>query len=293
MADCEKREWDLEEAKRLYVEEGKSLQKVADVFDVTATTVMNRFRRAGIGIKTRSQAQLNKPKKTSFRLSHLQEYKIWIGIKERCNNPNSPVYKYYGGRGIFLALQFAESFQAFYEHVGPRPSPAHSIERKDVNRGYEPGNIIWATSKEQQRNRRNNKLLTFQGITATLSEWSEKTGLDRTLIAFRLKGNWTIEEALTTPIYGKKHVCNERQLIEGAIRRAIKKGRLVKPNCCQHPDCNQTIIQAIAPNGYSSGKPLDVLWLCRKHRREREAESGWQESKSEQTQSSSCLADNA
>jgi hypothetical protein len=70
--------------------------------------------------------------------------------------------------------------------MGERPSNAHTIERVDNDRDYEPGNCVWATRSEQNRNRRNTRWITFQGRTQTLSEWSKELGLSRSALRERL-----------------------------------------------------------------------------------------------------------
>lgn len=82
-------------------------------------------------------------------------YKIWDGMKERCSNPNHISYARYGGRGIKVCKEWVKSFPSFYEYVGDPPSNTHSIDRFPNNDGdYEPGNVRWATPKEQAANRR-------------------------------------------------------------------------------------------------------------------------------------------
>lgn len=83
------------------------------------------------------------------------EYRAWRAAKHRCCSPKNRYWKDYGGRGIEMAPEWQESFEAFLAYIGPRPSPAHSIDRFPDNDGhYEPGNVRWATAKEQASNRR-------------------------------------------------------------------------------------------------------------------------------------------
>lgn len=103
-------------------------------------------------------------------------YKIWNGIVERCENTKHPAFATYGGRGIRICEQWRHDFAAFLAHVGPRPSPKHSIDRINGNGNYEPGNVRWATSKEQNNNRRDVRLFAFEGQTASIAEWARRIG---------------------------------------------------------------------------------------------------------------------
>ena len=81
------------------------------------------------------------------------EYKIWVGIWARCTNPNTEGFANYGGRGISVCAEW-ESFSAFRHDMGARPSPVHSVDRIDNDKGYEPGNCRWATPSQQRLNQR-------------------------------------------------------------------------------------------------------------------------------------------
>ena len=82
------------------------------------------------------------------------EYVAWQRMNQRCHNPRYDSYKWYGARGIQVCDEWRKSFLAFYKHIGDRPSPKHSVDRINVNGDYTPGNVRWATWKEQANNKR-------------------------------------------------------------------------------------------------------------------------------------------
>jgi hypothetical protein len=81
-------------------------------------------------------------------------YVAWDSMKQRCLNPKNAAYKNYGARGITVCERWRGSFELFLADMGARPSPQHTIERLNNDRGYEPGNCCWATRSEQNRNQR-------------------------------------------------------------------------------------------------------------------------------------------
>lgn len=92
--------------------------------------------------------------KVSPRLTHLSEYNSWRGMVGRCENPNNTAFSYYGGRGIKICARWRASFANFLADMGPKPSPAHSLDRRDPNGNYEAENCRWATRAEQRINQR-------------------------------------------------------------------------------------------------------------------------------------------
>lgn len=117
-------------------------------------------------------------------------------MRTRCENPNSAAFKDYGSRGIAVCERWLD-FVNFYADMGPRPSERHSIDRLDNNKGYEPGNCRWATSKEQQRNRRDNLVVRFDGYEAPLAEHCELLGLKYKTVHRRLVCGASLEQALS------------------------------------------------------------------------------------------------
>jgi len=139
--------------------------------------------------------------KTQHGGRHTPEYAAWTRMKRRCYNPKQDHYDRYGGRGIAVCARWLNSFENFLADMGPRPSPKHSIERKDNDRDYEPANCVWATLTEQTRNRCTNKLLTYKGRTQCLAAWAEEIGIGRSTLDRRIRHyKWPIERALTTPV---------------------------------------------------------------------------------------------
>jgi hypothetical protein len=125
------------------------------------------------------------------------EHKIWYGMKHRCTNPNNIFYPIYGGRGISVCDRW-QSFENFFSDMGGRPTPKHSIDRINNDGNYEPNNCRWTTQKVQLRNTSVNHLLTFNGQTKCLSDWSEETGMSVSLIRQRIDlYGWSVEDALT------------------------------------------------------------------------------------------------
>jgi hypothetical protein len=121
----------------------------------------------------------------------------WKNMRARCENPKASNYAWYGGRGIKVCDRW-QSFVAFYEDMGPRPSADHSIERDDTNGDYEPRNCRWATRAEQGANKRNNRLLTAFGETHHMQEWCRIKGISQRTLWDRLNAGWEVEKALST-----------------------------------------------------------------------------------------------
>lgn len=81
------------------------------------------------------------------------EYRSWQMMKNRCHNERAQDWAHYGGKGIRVCKRWRESFGAFLEDMGRRPTPLHTLDRINPRRGYTPANCRWATRKEQARNR--------------------------------------------------------------------------------------------------------------------------------------------
>jgi hypothetical protein len=127
------------------------------------------------------------------------EYACWRGMKARCENPKATGFERYGGRGIRVCDRWRNSFEAFLEDMGRRPSLEYTLERDDNDGPYEPGNVRWATRPEQNRNQRVSRRLTFEGETLPLQDWAERLGFRVQTLHRRLKAGWPVDRAFTTP----------------------------------------------------------------------------------------------
>lgn len=108
------------------------------------------------------------------------EYRVWLKMRERCISPSAVGYENYGGRGIKICDRWIgkDGFSNFLTDMGNRPSPKYSLDRIDNNGNYEPENCRWATRIEQNRNSRNNTILTYNGRSQCIAEWAEEFGLN-------------------------------------------------------------------------------------------------------------------
>jgi hypothetical protein len=113
-------------------------------------------------------------------------YSSWRGMHKRCYEVNSIVYPRYGGRGIVVCDRWHD-YESFKEDMFSTYKKGLTLDRIDVNGNYEPSNCRWATRTEQARNRRNTILFTYKGITKTLPEWSEETGVKFCTLFWRYK----------------------------------------------------------------------------------------------------------
>lgn len=124
------------------------------------------------------------------------EYRIWIDIRRRCNDPGRPGFRDYGGRGIRICNRWID-FANFLTDMGKRPSPEHSIDRINNDGDYEPSNCRWATPKEQSNNRRSNHYITIEGETMTIAQWCEKYDIPDTTFHNRLRRGWRGQSLLS------------------------------------------------------------------------------------------------
>ncbi len=148
----------------------------------------------------------NHPVYIKHGLCQTRIYNIYEKMKSRCYAESCGEYKWYGERGIKVCDEWKNDFMSFYNWAMANGySNDLSIDRIDVNGNYEPNNCRWVDMKTQQNNRRNNKNISFNGETRTVSQWADKIGISQDTLGARILNGWCIEKALTTPLLKSKN----------------------------------------------------------------------------------------
>lgn len=164
-------------------------------------------------------------------LSKTKIYRTWCGMRNRCFNTNVKCYNRYGGRGITVCDEWAGSdgFKAFYDYVSKLEhfgEDGYTLDRINNNGNYEPGNVRWATVKEQARNRRSNRYAEINGENLILSDVAAKAGIDFTTLTCRLERGWADTSLLNPARKAKRYDIGNGQIMtvkEIAVASGISK----------------------------------------------------------------------
>ncbi len=135
-------------------------------------------------------------------LTDTVEHNTWMRIRARCENIDHPKYPIYGARGISVCKRW-QIFENFLADMGKRPEGYTSIDRKENDGNYEPGNCRWSTAPEQCRNRRDSVLLTYKGETLNYIDWARRLGVSHTTLRHRFNKGWSVEKTFETPFKGR------------------------------------------------------------------------------------------
>jgi hypothetical protein len=136
------------------------------------------------------------------------EYQTLCSMLQRCNNPSSQAYKYYGGKGVKICDEWngLDKYLTFLSYMGRRPSRAHSIDRWPNREGnYEPGNVRWATPSEQTRNTSRNVMVVFQGRRMCLTDAAKQKGVKPQTLQTRIASGLSPQQAVDKPMDYSRH----------------------------------------------------------------------------------------
>lgn len=136
-------------------------------------------------------------------LSGTPIYAVWTAMKQRCYNPQEPAYKDYGARGITVCERWRSSVEKFAADMGERPAGG-TLERVDVDGPYTPENCKWASTHEQQRNRRNNTRVILHGKQMVLTDACIALGAAGTHAYWYINKGMTAQEAVDQLIQRKE-----------------------------------------------------------------------------------------
>lgn len=138
------------------------------------------------------------PRTFKHGYSKMPEYKVWMTMVDRCENPKSTSYHKYGARGIKVCDRWHD-FANFLQDMGRRP-PKLTLERVDNNGPYDPSNCRWDTHQAQANNKRNSRFFEHVGLRLTLAQWARRLNFKVETLRQRIKSGWSTDVALTTPL---------------------------------------------------------------------------------------------
>lgn len=219
--------------------------------DITGSGIRNSTKSCGCRRRVpRQQGGLS-----SHGLSKHPDYHIWKGMVARCRKPESKDYPYWGGRGITVCDRWADSPQAFFDDMGPRPSKKHSIDREDNFGNYEPGNCRWATYKQQASNRRSNRVIEHGGRSMTLADWAIESGIRIDTLHRRLVNGWDFARAISEPVVDEDGGRNSRRKLNKELVLEIRSlhsgGRSMRSIARQFGVSMPTVRQVVLRNSWS------------------------------------------
>lgn len=191
---------------KAYVPGLTSMVELASKYKLDRSTIKKILTQGGVPIvypkyKQKIFGDHDNDRRFKHGMTKSSEFNIWQGIIARCCVESNQAYAYYGGRGITVCDRWKNSFENFYQDMGPRPSKAHSINRIDNDGNYNPHNCKWATQTEQANNTSSNKLITYKDNTKTLIQWASVLGIPyNTLWARIFTYGWDTSKAFETPV---------------------------------------------------------------------------------------------
>jgi hypothetical protein len=153
-------------------------------------------------LQTEHTLAINARKRT-HGMTRTSAYRTWTSMIGRCHSRTNQNFKGYGARGITVCARWRESFENFFADMGA-PPPGMSLDRRDNDGNYEPGNCRWATVEEQSNNKRTSRFLEIDGRRMTIAQWAREVGISKDTLSGRLQRGWPPEQAFRTPAAARK-----------------------------------------------------------------------------------------
>ena len=166
---------------------------------------IKKVRKDGLTSGSTKSCGCKNKRNSTHNKSKTKLYYAHQDIKSRCYNPKNKFFKDYGGRGIKVCDEWIKDFEMFYEwSIKNGFRKGLSIDRIDNDGDYSPENCRWVDMRTQNRNKKSNVYVTYKGKTQLLVDWANEKGMNRGTLSSRLISGWTLEEALETPVGGKR-----------------------------------------------------------------------------------------
>lgn len=199
--------------------EEMSIKDFAKKLGLNPSTVRSRYNRGW----TLHDIANRKPNGHRHNMTGTRLYRIYVDMVSRCTYKCCNRYNNYGGRGITVCTEWLNDRTTFFDWAMENGyNDMLTIDRIDVNGNYEPSNCRWVTTYEQSQNTTTNVLVTYQGQTKSISEWSKICGINRKTLYTRLCQNgWAIDDAMNTPLYMKSD--KREKAIENKLRQWLAK----------------------------------------------------------------------
>jgi hypothetical protein len=155
--------------------------------------------------------QSNKGRNVTHGKAGTRIYQIWSSMKGRCTNTKNLAFNDYGGRGIEVCEEWRSDFTSFYDWaVSHGYRDDLTLDRIDNNGNYEPSNCRWATYKEQENNRRNNRIIMYENREYTVSQLAKKLNISPAALRWRLENGWNESELSLTPALNNRVIRSAR-----------------------------------------------------------------------------------
>lgn len=178
---------------------------------VVAGFLLRQGHSTSCGCRRLEMIRAPRPHQRTHGLTETPIYAIWHSMVQRCCNERQPSFPGYGGRGITVCAEWL-SFDRFYADFGHlRPTRQHTMDRRDNDAGYHPGNVRWVLQEVQNNNRRDNVRLTFMGETLTVTQWSRRVGISASCLFSRVKSGWPVDKTLTLPANHSQRVMPQKR----------------------------------------------------------------------------------